>query len=84
MTPFTVFAITSPFIPVLVDMILNPFNLTAKHAGRRPPGNPRSKRVSAMSMKGMTESVPGPPYLVRKRVLKIYKELSKARWSNIC
>lgn len=45
--------------------------MTAARAACGPPGSPRSFMVSAMSMKGMTNNVPGPPYSECRKVLKI-------------
>lgn len=46
-------------------------HLTAARAACGAPGKPLSFKVSAMSMKGTTKSVPGPPYSVCKKSLKI-------------
>lgn len=52
-------------------------HFTAARAACGPPGKPRSFMVSAMSMKGMTKSVPGPPYSVCKKVCSICRIMSQ-------
>lgn len=52
-------------------------HLTAARAAWGPPGNLRSFIVSAMSMNGVTNRVPGPPYSECRKVLNIYPGYQK-------